>query len=299
MSSWLLFAVLAQAVAALTAFIDKYLLVAKTGIKHPVAYAFYTTLLSGAVLVLLPFGLVGAPSLPLLGASLMSAVSYLVALLFLYATLKVLTATNVIPITASASAVTTGVLAVIFLAQDLPLSAIPAFLLLTIGTLLVYCFCFPRELLYSSLAAGACFGISAFAAKLAFSATPEFFTALFWLLFMNVVVACVLLLPFRWKEIVGSYRDSSHGAKWLVLVSKALGGVAFLLTVLAIQQGSVALVSALAGLQLLFLLIFVPLFAHKIPDVFQYELTRETLFLKVLATLLIITGFAFLYLPLL
>jgi uncharacterized membrane protein len=298
MSLWLLFAVLSQAITALTVFIDKYVLVAKTGIKSPSAFAFYTAVLSGVVVVLLPFGVVQMPTANLIYAGLFSAVAYIAALLFLYHTLKVLSATNVIPITASAGAVTTGILAILFLAQDLPLSSIPAFLLLVVGTLCVYCFCFPKELLFTSLSAGVLFGVASFAAKLSFTAAPDFFTGIFWLLMMNVVVASAVLLPFKFKEITASYGDSSSGSKWLVLLSKALGGVAFFLTAIAIQQGSVSVVSALGGLQLVFLLIFVPLFAHKIPDVFKYELTKETLLLKVVGTVLIVLGLGLLFVPL-
>lgn len=295
MSSWLLFAVLSQAVAALTVFIDKYLLVAKTGIKSPSGFAFYTALLSGAVLILVPFGVVGLPSTNLLLVSLLSAGAYLIALLSLYNTLKVLTATNVTPIIASASGITAGVLTVFFLAHDLPFSLLPAFVLLIVGTFFIYCFCFPIHLFFLSLLAGISFGVSSFASKLAFSSGHDFYTSVFWLLLMNVVVACVVLLPIKFKEITGSYRDSSSGAKGLIVLSKALGGVSFLLAVAAIQQGSVALVSALGGLQLIFLLIFVPLFAHTLPDVFKYELTRETLALKILGTVLIAAGFVFLF----
>lgn len=297
MGVWLVYAVLSQAIAALTVFIDKYLLVAKTGIKSPAAFAFYTALLSGGVLILVPFGLVKAPTIELLLSGVFSASSYLLALLFLYSTLKVLTATNVIPITASASAVATGILAVLFLSQDLPFSFLPAFLLLTIGTFSIYCFCFPKELLFSSLAAGLLFGVSSFGSKLAFSSTPDFFTNIFWLLSMNVVVAIVLLLPFAYKEITSSYHGSSSNAKGMVLVSKTLGGISFFLTALAIGEGSVALVSALGGLQLVFLLILVPLFAHTIPDVFQYELTKETLLLKVFGTVCIVAGLVVLFIP--
>lgn len=297
MSLWLVFAILAQAITALTVFIDKYVLVSKEGIKSPAAFAFYTAMLSGLVVVLLPFGVVSMPNMELLLSGLLSAVTYVGALLFLYHTLKVLSATNVIPITASAAAITTGALAILFLSQDLPLSSLPAFALLTIGTLCVYCFCFPKELLFTSISAGVLFGVSSFAAKLTFTAAPDFFTGMFWLLSMNVVVALVALLPFTFKQVTASYGGSSQGAKWLVLASKALGGVAFFLTAIAIQSGSVSVVSALGGLQLVFLLIFVPLFAHRIPDVFKYELTKETVFLKVVGTIFIVAGLAFLFVP--
>jgi len=113
---------------------------------------------------------------------------------------------------------------------------------------------------------------------------------------MNVVVALLVLAPARFYAIRMSLKESSTGAKGLALLSRTLGGVAFFLTAIAISQGSVSLVNALGGLQLVFLLIFVPLFAHQIPDVFKHELTRETLILKIVGTLCIVLGLATLFL---
>lgn len=295
MSLWLIFAILAQAISALTVFIDKYVLVSKEGVQSPAAFAFYTTMLSGVVLVLLPFGVIGHPSYEMLFYGVVSALTYIAALLFLYRTLQELTATNVLPITASAGAITTGALAAFLLTQDLPLTFIPAFLLLSVGTFLIYCFCFSRLLFAMALGAGVLFGISSFAAKLVFSASPDFFNGLFWLLIMNPVVALLTLAPARFKAIKSSYSESSSGAKWLVVLSKALGGFAFFLTAIAIQSGSITIINALGGLQLVFLLILVPLFAHRVPDVFKYELTKETLILKIVGTIAIVVGLGLLF----
>ncbi len=295
MSLWIILAITAQAISALTVFIDKYVLVSDGGIKSPAAFAFYSAVLSGLVVILIPFGLVSIPGYEVLFFSTVSALAYIASLLFLYRTLQEMTVTDVLPLTASAGAITVGSLATFFLAQDLPNSFIPAFLLLVTGTFLIYCFCFSRKLFAMTIAAGVLLGTSSFAAKLVFDAADTFFNGLFWLLIMNVVVAVVILAPARFKAIKESLQGSSTGAKGFALLSKTLGGVAFFLTAVAISLGSVSVVNALGGLQLVFLLIFVPLFVHRLPDVFKYELTPQTLILKILGTLSIVAGLAILF----
>jgi len=293
--TWIILAVTAQAISALTVFIDKFVLVSKEGIKSPAAFAFYTAMLSGAVLVLVPFGVVSMPTYEMLFLSTLSAMVYIAALLFLYRTLQELTVTDVIPVTASAGALTAGTLSAFLLAKDLPLSFIPAFLLLSVGTFLIYCFCFSRKLFLMTVIAGILLGVSSFLAKLVFDASPTFWSGLFWLLIMNAVVALIVLAPARFFAIRTALSGSSSGAKWLGLLSKTLGGVAFLLTAVAISTGSVSIVNAMGGLQLVFLFIFTPLFAHRIPDIFKYEFAKESLILKLLGTIAIIVGLAVLF----
>ena len=295
MSLWIILAVGAQAISALTAFIDKYVLASKAGIKSPAAFAFYTAMLSALVLVLVPFGVISIPSYEVLFFSTLSALAYITSLLFLYRTLQEMSVTDVIPLTASAGAFTTGSLATFFLAQDLPNTFIPAFLLLATGTFLIYCFCFSRILFAMALGAGVLVGVSSFLSKIVFEASDTFFNGLFWLLIMNVVVALVVLAPARFHAIKNSLQKSSNSAKGFALLSRALGGVAFFMTAIAISLGSVSIVNALGGLQLVFLLIFVPLFVHQIPDVFKFEVTPQTLALKVIGTLFIVIGLAILF----
>lgn len=295
MTTWLALAVLAQLFSALTVFIDKYVLVSKQGFQHPTAFAFYTAMLSGVVLILVPFGVVSWPGVELAFLSLSSAVLYITSLVFLYRALQQLSVTEVIPITAAAGAITTGLLAIIFLQHDLPVAFIPAFLMLVTGTFLIYCFCFSWRFLLMTVAAGALVGASTFAVKLAFG-YADFWTALFWTLFMNVIVALLVLAPTRLYAIKHGFSVSSARVKWLALVSKALGGFAFFLTFIAISLGSVTIVNALGGLQLVFLLILVPLFMHRIPDVFKSEFLPGTVILKILGTVLIVLGLSVLFL---
>lgn len=292
---WISLAILAQLMAALTVFIDKYVLVSKTGFQSPTAFAFYTAMLSGAVIILLPFGLVSLPSAELALLSLISAMLYITSLVFLYRTLQEISVTEVIPITAASGAIATGILAAIFLQSDLPVAFVPAFFLLVIGTFLIYCFCFSLRFFAMAVAAGVLVGSSTFVVKLAFG-FADFWTALFWTLFANVIVALLLLAPTRFYAIAESFKTSSAGVKWLALFSKSLGGFAFFLTFTAISIGSVTLINAMSGLQLIFLLILVPLFVQQIPDVFRSEFLPGTVILKVLGTIFIVLGLATIFL---
>lgn len=297
MFMWLSLAVVAQFFSALTVFIDKYVLASKTGIQHPSAFAFYTAMLSAVVWVLLPLGLVKWPTMELAFLSLVSGMLYITSLVFLYRVLKKLSVSEVIPITTASGAIATGVLAALFFQQDLPFVLIPAFILLVVGTFLIYCFCFSWRYLAMTIAAGALVGSSTFVVKLAFN-YADFWTALFWTLTANVVVAVLLLAPTRFYAIKDGLKTSSSGAKGLALFSKMLGGFAFFLTFIAISnaESSISIINALGGLQLIFLLIMVPLFVRQIPDVFRSEFLPGTVVLKVIGTVCIVLGLATLFL---
>lgn len=296
MSLWVLLAILAQALSAFAAFIDKYVLVRKKGVRHPVAYAFYTATLSGAIVILIPFGVIHLPSVPVLFFSLCAAILYITSLIFLYRALRLLSVTDVIPITGAASAITTGILASFWLVHDITPSLIPAFLLLTIGTFMIYCFCFPFGFLFMTIAAGVLGGASTFMLKFIFGYT-DFYNALFWPLIMNVVVASVMIAPIRWLSIRETFHDSSAGSKSLVILSKTISGIAAVCIFGAIALGSVTIVNALAGLELVFILIFASVFAHHIPHVFQAEMRVDRMVLKIAGTVAIILGLAALFVP--
>jgi hypothetical protein len=140
-------------------------------------------------------------------------------------------------------------------------------------------------------------GTSTFIVKLAFN-YADFWNAPFWTLFANVVVAVLLLGPTRFYAIKHGLQVSSTGAKWLAFFSKALGGFAFFLTFVAISnvESSISIINALGGLQLVFLLILVPLFMKRIPDVFRSEFLPGTIILKIVGTVCIVLGLAALFL---
>ena len=293
---WISLAVIAQILQAGGTYIDKYVLVVKNGINHPSAYAFFTAALSGVIVIILPFGLVTWPTFEVAFLSLCSSMLYVASLLFLYRSIRKLSVTDVMPITASTAAITVALLASLWLAEDLPISLLPAFALLVLGTFLIYCFCFPWSMFFMTVAAGVLGGASTFLLKIIFQ-TTTFGNALFWPLFMNVLVACILLAPVRWKSIRDTMRDSSGGSKGLAILSKSCAGIAFLFIFLAIslKGSSVTVINALNGLELVFVLLFAYIFAHRIPHVFQAETRRDTITLKVIGTIAIVVGLALLF----
>ena len=280
MSLWIVLAVLSQLLNAGIVLVDKYVLARGSKIGEPVAYAFYVSILSGVVLVMVPFGVVGIPSAWLLFMSFVGSISFVIAILHLYRALKSGHASDAVPVSGASSALATAFLASVFLAEDLPRAFIPAFFLMVIGTFMIGRFRLSWKALGSIVFAGIFFGVSAISIKLVFM-EGTFFDAFFWSRMTNVVVALMLLLvPENRRLIFHGYRGASGGMKSLIVMNKAIGGVASYLFLIAISLGSVSMVQAMSGLQFAFLLVFAyigsfwfPVFKHEIhPEQFKHQI---------------------------
>ncbi len=111
MVTWITLAVLAQLISAGIVLVDKYVLVSHQHLGKPVVYAFYISIMSGFVLVVLPFGLISVPSLTLVALCLIASVTFILSVLFLYSALKRGNASDAIPIVGAVSAVVAPLLA--------------------------------------------------------------------------------------------------------------------------------------------------------------------------------------------
>lgn len=293
---WIAIAALAQLISAGIVLVDKYVLMSHAHLGRPAVYAFYISILSGFVLVLVPFGVVSIPSLTVLALCLLASATFILSVLFLYTALKRGNASDAIPIVGAVSAVVTAYLAYVFLHQDLPRAFIPAFLLLVIGTMLISHFKLTWKSLWFVVASGVFFGASAILIKLIFLQT-NFIDGFFWSRMTNVVGALFLLaVPASRRAIFHGYHTTSHGMKWLVFANKTLGGVAAFLTLLAISLGSVTIVNAMAGLQFVFLLSFAYFGARWIPSVFKGEVHPHRFPHQVYGILCVMAGIAALFL---
>ncbi len=292
---WIALAALAQLISAGIVLVDKYVLVSHAHLGRPAVYAFYISILSGFVLVLVPFGVISIPSFNVLALSMLASVTFILSVLFLYTALKRGNASDAIPIVGAVSAVVAAHLAYVFLDQDLPRAFIPAFILLVIGTVLISHFKFTGKSLGLVVASGIFFGASAILIKLIFLET-SFIDGFFWSRMTNVVGALFLLaIPANRRAIFHGYRTSSHGMKWLVVSNKTLGGVAAFLTLLAIHLGSVTIVNAMAGLQFVFLLSFAYFSARWFPSVFKGEVHPHQFPHQVYGILCVVAGIAALF----
>ncbi len=295
MPLWVALAIAAQLVSALVVFVDRYVLTQKKGMGLPVVYAFYVSLLSGVVIVLLPFGVISAPSFFLLELASVSALSFIASLLLLYSALRTGHASDVMPVVAAFSALTSFVLAFLFLNEHLPALFLASAALFIIGTFLISRFRFTKRQLLYVLSAGLLFGFSAFLIKIIF-VHASFWDGFFWSRMANALGALLLLVwPGNWNAIMHGTRSSSHGTKWLVVGNKTLSGVASVMTFFAIGIGSVTVVNAMGGLQFAFLPVLAFLFAHQFPNVLRGEIFHSGLSHKLSGIFCIILGLTFLY----
>lgn len=296
MPTWILLAIAAQFLTAISVFVDRYVLVHAKGIGRPVVYAFYVSLLSGFVLVLLPFGVISVPSTTILGLSFVGALTFIASILLLYSALRQSPASDVMPVIAAFSAITSFLLAHLWLESGLPTQFVAACVLFIIGTLLISRFRFTKRSLALVICSGVLFGTTAFIFKLIFLHTT-FLDGFFWSRMANVLGALLLLLwPANARAIFHGSRESSHQTKWIVVGNKTLAGVASALILFAISLGSVSVVNAMSGLQFAFLPVIAFVFADRFPIVLRAEIHTHGLRHKLFGIALIVFGLGALYL---
>lgn len=296
MGLWIGLAILSQFITAAIVLVDKYVLVRGSKIGEPVVYAFYVSILSGVVLVLVPFGIVGWPSAWMLFMSFVGSITFVLAILHLYRALKAGHASDAVPVSGATAAMVTALLASIFLSEDLPRAFIPAFMLMVIGTFLIGHFRLSLKTLGSIVMAGVFFGVAAVAIKLVFL-EGEFIDAFFWSRMTNVGTALMLLIvPANRRLIFHGYHGSSRGMKSLVIANKVLGGIAAYLFLIAISLGSVSLVQAMSGLQFAFVLVFAYIASRWFPGVFKNEIHPHQFPHQIYGVLCIVAGLAALFL---
>ncbi len=292
---WIGLAVFAQLINALSVIIDKYLLNSENGVRDPVVYTFYVSMLSGIVLIMAPFGVVSWPGSDTIFLSLMTAAAYIFSILCLYQSLKISSASDVVPVAGAVSAITTFVFAYWFLHQDLPEGFLLAFSFLTAGLFLISGFRFTGKSFSYVFLAGVFFGASAFLMKLLFL-SASFADGFFWSRMANVLVALLLLfLPQTYVAIRNRIKVSPARTKWLVVGNKAMAGFAFILTLFAINIGSVSVVNSLSGLQFVFLLPLAYFFHQKMPKSFPGEIEHHRFPHKLVGIISIIIGFFVLF----
>ena len=293
---WVYLIILAQFLLAIVTLVDKYF-VTSALIGKPAVYAFYIGLMSGVVVLLLPFGVVAAPDLIVVWLSLVAGVSYVFSIFFLYKSLKLSDASDVAPALGAISAIATFGFSVVFLGEALAGNFLYGFILLVTGTFITSYFHLTRKATIFLMAAGVLFGFSTFFLKELFNNT-EFWNGFFWSRLANVLgVALLLLWPSNARAIWNNVKISSVGTKTAVVANKIIAGFAFLLILYAIKLGDVSIINALTGVQFAFLLFFAVLFTKKFPEYFYESVHhRHAVSRKVAATALIAIGLALLFL---
>jgi uncharacterized membrane protein len=288
------FVVLGQLINAAIVLIDKYI-VTQTNVSNASTYAFYVSIISGVVVVLLPFGVVSVPSMNVVWLSLDIGFTFVASIFFLYRALKHANATDVVAWLAVVSTITTFVLSTVFTNEELPASFLYALPLLIIGMLLVGHFRFYSRSFLQVIISGFLFGLSAILIKVLFTHTT-FFDGFFWSRMGNLVAGLSLLLfPSIRKSIFDITKNVTKKTSSIIIVNRALGGIAFLFVLYAIRLGSVSIVNALSSLQFVFVFILIFVFRKKLAHLYEHEFRHGHIFHKILAMLFIMAGFFVLF----
>jgi len=291
----ILFVTFGQFLNASIVLIDKYI-VTSTVISRPSTYAFYVGLLSGVVIVLLPFGVVGIPSALVIWVSILIGFTFVASIILLYSALKIANTTDVVSWLVAISTVSTFLLGSAFLNEELPGSFVPALIFFLIGIMLVGHFRFNAKSFFFVVFSGFLFGLSAVMLKYLFGHT-NFVDGFFWSRMGNVFATMFLLfIPSVRKSIFSSSKQVSRKTSSLVVLNRFLGGVAFLSILYAIKLGSVSVVNALSSLQFFFVFILVILLMKKMPQLYEHEFRPGHIMHKVFAMIFIAIGFFVLFL---
>ncbi len=290
----LILAVFAQLLTAVSVLIDKYI-VTSPDISHPVSYAFYVGLISGVVVVLLPFSLVTIPSTYVLLLSVLGGYVFIGSIWLLYGALKIASATDVVPWLAAVTTVVTFIVSFLLLQEDLPKSFPYALIFFVIGMLLVGHFRFNARSFVLVVISGIFFGLSAVLIKIIFL-EASFIDGFFWSRMGNVLGAVSLLaLPACRRAVFQTSKHAKKRTTALIFINRVIGGVAFLSVAYAINTGSVSVVKSLDSLQFLFIFLFIFLLRHRIPEWFEHEFRPGHVLHKVLAMTFIAVGFLILF----
>jgi hypothetical protein len=293
---WIFIAVVSYALLALASLIDKFLL---TGpLQNPKTYVFYIGMLGGIIFLLIPFGFLEFPALPLIALGLSTGILRTFALLALFSGLRHFEASRIVPAIGGAVPVIMAILTILLFKENDILSPenLIAFMLLVGGTVLIsierHAAVTLQSLKYSMIAA---FFFSSFLvlSKVVYEA-QTFFSGFIWIL-MGVFLSSLAFLAFKdvRSEVFGRKKAVPRKMSMLFIGNQAMAGGAVLLQNLAVALvplGLLAFVGALAGFQYAFLFFLALFLSTTFPRFLKEEISRKVLAQKVVSIVLVGTG---------
>lgn len=287
---WLLWAIFGYILNAIALAVDKILLTSKQ-IKNPAVYTVMVSILGLLVLVLTPFGLEFNNS-NVVWLGLASGAMFTLGLWLMFTILKTGEASRVPALIGSWSPIFVLILAFIGLGERLSIFELASFALLFLGGLLITRGKGGLKGFNIVLALGAafCFAVSVVWLKGTLNST-NFVSSLIWNRLGAVVASLPLLfLPGVASEFKSGLTGSKQSFKWVLLGGQAAGALSGIIVSYAISLTSVSLVNALQGVQYVFLLILAFTLSRFHPKWMKEEFSRDVVWHKIQAIILIIAG---------
>ncbi len=297
MLTWFPITVAAYACLAFSQVLDKVFLV--RFFRDSRAYAVFV----GAIGVLAFFALPFTGSLPSLSLwfwSLLGGAVFIFALLPFLDALQSDDATRVIPLTGAGVPVLTLLLERLFLDVPLPTFAYPALACLIIGsTVLTYSRSThsrrSRLAMMQALGASTLFASSFVMSKHVYL-QMDFITGFVWMRIGGLIAALIIVIASRsvQQEISRLARSTRIRVFAAYVGNQGIAGLGFVLQNLAIALVSASVVTAMQGVQYIFILFFIVLFSRFRPSLVQERITKALILEKLTATACIIVGLALL-----
>jgi len=294
---WILALILAHIFYAIASILDKYIL-AKP-IPNPMNYSFWVGFLGIFILILIPIGFLipeqgfVMPNKSEIFWSLIAGVAQIGAFLCFYKALDKGEVSRIVPFVGAMTSVFVLILSSLILKEFLIAQQVIAFALLVLGSFVIG---FKRKHLSENGILGLAIGGALFFAlfwvitKYLFLGT-NFISGLVWVRTGVALIALTLLFSKKNRKLIFSKTEKvkSKTTAFFMLgrILTVLGGLFLYFAVF--WGSSISLTNAFNGLQYVFVLIIALSLFKKIPSL-KEQFSKEVLFQKIIATLLICLG---------
>ncbi len=294
---WFPLTVLAYIALALSQVLDKVFLT--KFVRESRAYAAIIGLMGIVVVLMLPWTQ-PFPSMFLLGASLTAGGLFVLALLPFMAALQGDDASRVITATGALVPVLTAVLERFVLGIVLSAYAYVGIIFLIIGSMVLTSSTgqSSRRSQWAMVLAffsAALFATSFVLTKYVYSHV-DFVTAFVWMRLGGAIAGAIIVISVHSvrAEMLRLFTKAKP-ALWIgYLANQAVAAVGFVLQSWAIALASVGVITAMQGVQYVFVLLFVVFFSRFFPDLLTERITKAVVVEKLTATVCIILGLALL-----
>ncbi|HJN62097.1 MAG TPA: EamA family transporter [Candidatus Parcubacteria bacterium] len=299
---WIIFVTISYLLFAFVAIIDQYLL--KGPIPSSKIYSFYTGILGFSTLFLIPLGFLINPGFKQIAFSLGAGISSVIAVFFIYESLRKFEVSRVIPAFGGILPVFTLVLSYFLSQEILGRRDVLAFVFLILGSVLITLE--KKKLVtFQSFRAAAIiaffFSLFFVLAKLVYSGQP-FWSGFIWI---NTSWALASLFFLFFKEVrqeiskvkskIGLKKKVGDNKKTIAifLLNKSFGSIGIGLQSFAIALvpfGFLAFINALSGIEYVFLFILTVFLSWKFPQILKEEISVKIIIQKIIAISIIGLG---------
>lgn len=293
---WIIFALSAYFLMALSQLIDKALL--NVAFKEVKSYVFLIATLSSLAFILIPFGVTMIPVTTLLIALLGGAL-FIGALIPFLSALQGDDASRVIPLIGGLIPLATFLGEYLFLGASFSGRDVFAFFLLVTGAIILTFTksSSPRRSWSSVIKAiiGSVLFASSFLLTKYIFDQVGFVNGFFWLRMGGVLVGIALIFNRETRTgLKRFFKKTKKGLQGGFFANQILNGTGFVLQAYAISLASVSLVTAMQGAQYIFVIILVVIASRFNSKLLGEKITKTILVEKLTAIVIIVTGIALL-----